>query len=91
MLYVDPFLNDWVFYPCYTEFFAMQYNIVEELRETINQKWTAEQSTAYIQFLDTLTSFLTNYVFTRLVHYYEDYFAWVEQFKQANQLGADLY
>lgn len=91
MLYFDQYTNDWALHPYFAEMFSMQYNIVQELREIVNQKWTAEQSAAYVQFLNDLTAYISGYVFNRLVHYHEDFFAWVEQVKQFNPVGVDLY
>ncbi|EFX61268.1 hypothetical protein DAPPUDRAFT_274281, partial [Daphnia pulex] len=36
----------------------MQLNIIEELREIINQKWTQEQQIAYITFLNDFTNYI---------------------------------
>lgn len=68
--------------------FEMQLNIIEELREIINQKWTEAQQTAYVTFLNDFANYLTNFVFTLQVHYYEDFLFWVEYVKtQYNPVG----
>ena len=66
----------------------MQLYIIEELKLIVNQKWTAEQNTAYFTFLNDLYNYLVGYVFTLQVPYYEDFLAWIEYIKtQYNPVG----
>jgi hypothetical protein len=60
----------------------MMLNVIEELKEIVNQKWTAEQQTAYLTFLNDLQTYLVGYVFTLKIPYYEDFLAWIDDITQ---------
>lgn len=72
--------------------FEGQLAVIEELRQIVNQKWTPEQLNFYVTFLNDLSNYLVNYVFTLQVHYYEDFLYWIEYVKtQYNPVGFELY
>jgi hypothetical protein len=52
------------------------------LKEIVNQKWTAEQQTAYLTFLNDLQTYLVGYVFTLKIPYFEDFLAWIDDITQ---------
>ena len=70
----------------------MMLNVIEDLKEIVNQKWTEEQQNAYLTFLNDLYNYLVGYVFTLQIPYYEDFLAWIEYIKtQYNPVGFELY
>ena len=70
----------------------MMLNVIEDLKEIVNQKWTEEQQNAYLTFLNDLYNYLVGYVFTLQIPYYEDFFAWIDCIKtQYNPVGVYLY
>ena len=38
------------------------------LKETVNKKWKPEQITAYHAYLDSVSSYITEYIFTGVVY-----------------------
>jgi hypothetical protein len=70
----------------------MMLNVIEELKEIKNPKWTEEQHTAYLTFLKDLYDYIVNWVFKLQIPYYEDFFAWIDCIKtQYNPVGVYLY
>lgn len=92
IVYFEPMFNQWALIPQFHMQFEEQLYIIDELRGIINQKWTAEQQNFYVTFLNDLANYLTNFVFTLQVHYYEDFMYWIEYVKtQYNPVGFELY
>jgi hypothetical protein len=54
--------NQWCLHPFYYNKYMMQLEVIQYLRETINKKWTKEESTSYVTFLDHLTTYIQYYI-----------------------------
>lgn len=92
IVYFDNIYNQWLLLPQFAMQFEGQLAVIEELRQIVNQKWTPEQLNFYVTFLNDLSNYLVNYVFTLQVHYYEDFLYWIEYVKtQYNPVGFELY
>jgi len=66
--------------------------VIEDLKEIVNQKWTADQHTAYLTFLKDLYNYIVDWVFKLQIPYYEDFLAWIDCIKtQYNPVGVYLY
>lgn len=42
MIYMDPMYNQWLLIPQFRQQFEMMLGVIEDLKEIVNQKWTAE-------------------------------------------------
>ena len=88
MIYMDPVYNQYLLHPGFRAHFDGLLFVIEELRQIVNQKWTVEQQTAYLTFLNDFYNYIVGYVFTIQVHYWEDFLAWIEYIKtQYNPVG----
>lgn len=92
MFYQDPLSGQWFLLPYFHDFFGGLQGVLAELYEIVNQKWTEEQKNCYIRFLTDLNTYITSYIFTGQVAYWEDYQMWIDYVKATgNPIGFELY
>lgn len=68
MFYQDA-TGQFFMYPNYQVYFGQMLGILGVLYETVNQKWSQQQITSYLQFLADLDGYIRNYIFTGQVCY----------------------
>lgn len=84
--------NQWYLIPEYNGFFNGMLQTLGTLREVINEKWSQEQTQAYLKFIDDFSMYISGYVFTGQVAYWEDFDAWKESIRTTyNPVGFNLY
>lgn len=92
MFFYDQISNQWFIHPDYNAYFSDLLAILLELRPIVNKKWTEDQAKNYIIFIDHLYQYITQYIYTGQVCFYEDYEAWIEYMKvTGNPVGVELY